>query len=209
MEKKESREKGKKEENCQSKKEAGNYDSSDIKSLKEMIIKKDEAEQMYLDQLKRLKAEFDNYRKRMEKKNAEILKIGERELAKDVLSVLDNLQRAIDYEHIDLEGVELIKKELFNILLKRGLKCLDAKGCTFDHNLHHAVSFCEVDDSIEDGKVIEVLQPGYFWNEEVLRPAMVITAKRREEKQCDEMEKDEEENNDNIESDEENSKSEF
>lgn len=168
-------------------------DEKEIKELRKKLQEKEEIEDMYLDQLKRLKAEFENYRKRVRKQLDENFKCGEKVLALDFLPVLDNLQRALDYKHIDLEGLSLIKKECFNILNRRGLKLIETEGKKFDHNFHHAAGFCEVDDDTKDEDIIEVIQPGYFWNNEVLNPAMVIVAKKKEDSEQNEKEEEKEE----------------
>jgi molecular chaperone GrpE len=153
-----------------------------IKELEKDLKEARDTEELYLDQLKRLKAEFDNYRKRVEKQSGESLKNGERNLAKDLLVILDNLQRATDYEEIDFNGLVLIKKEFFNILSSKGLKLVETEGKKFDHNYHHAVGYSAADD-IEEDTVIEVVQPGYLWNNELLRAAMVIIAKKSEKEE--------------------------
>jgi len=149
--------------------------------LRDELEKSQETEDLYLEQLKRLKAEFDNYRKRMERQSAENHKTGEKNLALDLLVILDNLQRALDYKDIDFEGLSLIKKEFFNILGGRGLKAMEAEGKKFDHNLHHAIGYCEVGDDKKDGLNVEVIQNGFYWKEEILRPAMVVVGKKKEE----------------------------
>ncbi len=154
----------------------------EIEELKNKLKEKEEGEDMYLDQLKRLKAEFENYRKRMEKQSVDNFKCGEKKLAHDILVVLDNLQRALDYKDIDFKGLKLITKDFFNILKLRGLKVMESEGKKFDHNFHHAVGFREIDDDTKDGSIIEVLQQGFYWNDEVLRPAMVVVARKKEEK---------------------------
>ncbi|MFH1415797.1 MAG: nucleotide exchange factor GrpE [Elusimicrobiota bacterium] len=153
----------------------------ELGTLKSELKESKDTEDLYLDQLKRLKAEFDNYRKRMQKQSEENLKTGEKRLAKEILSVMDNLHRAMDHRHIDLESLSLIRKELFSILARKGMKEMESEGLKFDHNCHHAVGFCEVDSSSEDECVKEVLQRGYFWDDEVLRPAMVVVGKLKEE----------------------------
>ncbi|MFC2062055.1 nucleotide exchange factor GrpE [Elusimicrobiota bacterium] len=158
------------------------HDSKEIEQLKKEAHEKQETEDLYLEQLKRLKAEFDNYRKRMECKLADNIEFGRKNVAGDLLVVLDNLQRALDSEQIDPAGIDLVSREFYNILKNKGLKRMDADGKKFDHNLHHAISSHEVDDDEKDGNIIEVIQPGYFWKDEVLRPAMVIVASTKEEK---------------------------
>ncbi len=153
----------------------------EMDELKKRLKEKEETEDMYLEQLKRLKAEFENYRKRMIKQTADSQRCGEKNLVHDLLVVIDNLQRALDYKNVDFQGLELIKKEFFSILNKKGLKLMEAEGKKFDHHMHHAVGFTEVEDeSVESEEIIEVIQQGYFWNDEVLRPAMVIVAKQKE-----------------------------
>ncbi|MDA3793363.1 MAG: nucleotide exchange factor GrpE, partial [Elusimicrobia bacterium] len=133
-----------------------------------------------LDQLKRSRAEFDNFRKRATKQTAQNFNEGKKYLAETVLGVLDNLQRALDSGSVDPEGIGLIKKELYNTLKSNGLKKMDAEREQFDHNLHHAVSFIKDKDK-EEGEIAEVLQSGYFWKELVLRPAMVVVVKNDKE----------------------------
>lgn len=141
--------------------------------------KKTDESEKYLDQLKRLHAEFDNYRKRMEKVCSESYEVGMKALAQELLGVLDNFERAIDSGETESEGVSLIHKEMLNVLKKRGLSKLEALGKRFDHNLHHAVGFAGSDS--EEDLIVEVLQPGYFWKEELIRPAMVIVGRSVEE----------------------------
>ena len=169
------------------KEEKKKQDHKDYKELEEKLdTLKQELEETqktadtYMDQFMRSRAEFENYRKRIQKQAVDNLKIGEKNLARDIVVVLDNLQRALDHKDIDYEGLELIKKEFYNILSSKGLKQMESEGKKFDHNFHHAVGFCEVDDEDQDENIVEVLQQGFMWNEEVLRPAMVIVAKKKE-----------------------------
>ncbi|NLB35531.1 MAG: nucleotide exchange factor GrpE [Elusimicrobia bacterium] len=160
--------------------------SSDIESDEVSQVKEKESQQAeeYLDQLKRLSAEFDNYRKRMDRASSEKFDDGMKSLASDLLCVLDNFERALNAGEADSEGITLIYREMFNILSKKGLNRMEAEGNRFDHNLHHAVGFVETTET--DEMVAEVLQAGYFWNEELLRPAMVTVTKAICEKISDE-----------------------
>ncbi len=151
-----------------------------IAKLEEELKQQKELAESYLDQLKRLQAQFENYRKRVMKESEVNFKNGEKTLATGLLYVLDNIQRALDSQHIDREGITLIQKEFYNILRARGLKKMDAEGYPFDPNFHHALSFIH-SPGCEDGKIVEVIQPGYFWDGEVLRPAQVVVAKEKEE----------------------------
>ncbi|MGM0567721.1 MAG: nucleotide exchange factor GrpE [Elusimicrobiota bacterium] len=161
-----------------------------IEQLEKELDKQQCLAQDYLDQLKRLKADFDNYRKRTHKEASLNFKSGEKILAKDLLLILDNLQRALENKEIDREGVSLISKEFYNILRTKGLKKMNALGKDFDPNFHHALSFTRSPGE-KDNKIVDVVQPGYFWDEEVLRPAQVVVAKAQEQQ-------DKQEKNNNI-----------
>ncbi|MEA3507163.1 MAG: nucleotide exchange factor GrpE [Elusimicrobiota bacterium] len=154
--------------------------NKDEVALKDALQKKDEEAADYLDRLKRVHAEFDNFRKRITRQSEENFAEGKKSLAEDLLGILDNLQRALDSGSVDLEGIVLIQREFYNILKKNGLKKMDAKGENFDHNLHHAVSFVK-DKEKKDGQIEEVLQSGYFWKDKVIRPAMVVVVKNNDE----------------------------
>lgn len=160
----------------------------EISSLRKELDSRKETEDMYLDQLMRLKAEFENYRKRTEKQLSDNFESGMKSLAGDLLVILDNFHRALDAEVLDKNGIDLISKELMNIFRNKGLSRMEADGAKFDHNYHHAVSFIEKDDA-EDGTILEVIQDGYFWKEEVLRPAMVIVSKEKEKRLKEEKDK--------------------
>ena len=129
-----------------------------------------------------MQAEFDNYRKRTQKQISDTLEQGQKKLSSELLVILENLDKALEFKEIDFNGLELIDREFNNILAAKGLKRMDALNKQFDHNLHHAVGFSEVDSNSDytDGIIIEVLQKGFYWKDEVLRPAMVIVAKEKE-----------------------------
>lgn len=135
------------------------------------------------DQLLRSFAENENLRKRFQKEREDLLKYGVTNLAKDFLSIADNLQRALSsanggtQEKGLVEGVELIIKELNSIFAKHGITCHRPKGEKFDPNLHQAVFEVEHAEH-EPGTVIEVLQDGYLIYDRLLRPAMVGVSKK-------------------------------
>jgi len=151
----------------------------EIADLREKLKDSQKTCEDYLDQLKRLKAEYENYTKRMEKKAESSREEGMKKLASDLLVILDNFERALTAEKVDSEGVDLIYREFRNILKKKGLKRMEIKDNNFDHNLHHAIGFKESDQ--EEGNIAEVIQPGYYWKEELLRPAMVLISKKEGE----------------------------
>lgn len=139
-----------------------------------------EVEDRYL----RLRAEFDNYRRRTRQEVDDIRARAAEGLAAALLPVVDNLERAAAFggEGHDpkslAEGVELVLKQLLMELGKVGVEPIEAAGKPFDPNLHEAVAHEESDESPE-GTVIEELQKGYVLNDKVLRPSMVKVAKGR------------------------------
>ena len=133
----------------------------------------------YLDSLQRLKAEFDNYRKRTAREQIELTtRAGER-LVKELLPVLDDLERALEaaeqHEEAKLEdGVRLVHRALADVLVREGLSEIEADG-RFDPNVHEALLAQPAEDR-ESGDVVQVVQKGYRLGDRVLRPARVIVA---------------------------------
>ena len=136
----------------------------------------------YLDHLQRLKAEFENYRKRVQRDNeALVLRAGEGVL-ESLLPVLDNMQRALEsaerHEEGQLiKGVELVSGQLRAVLEGHGLdEVPSAPGLPFDPNVHEAV-VAQDSDEYSEGLIITVLEPGYLLHGRLLRPARVIVAR--------------------------------
>ena len=126
----------------------------------------------------RLMADFQNYKKRVEKEKSDIYSYANEKMATELLTVLDNFERALDHECSDdgfKEGMDMIFKQLFDVLGKSGLAEIPALGEEFDPNFHNAV-MTEYTDEYESGKVSGVLQKGYTLNGKVIRPAMVKVA---------------------------------
>jgi molecular chaperone GrpE len=133
------------------------------------------------DRLLRTAAEFDNYRKRMERERRELSDYVAAEVLKDILPILDNFERALQAPPTsDLDalrkGVELIHKQMLDLLKKRGVTPIEAQGADFDPNFHQAVIH-EESAAHRDGEVMQELQRGYLLGERLLRPAMVKVAK--------------------------------
>ncbi len=127
------------------------------------------------DSYLRLQADFTNYRNRQEKEKEDIYKYASEKLVTKLLSVIDNLDRALnEVEEKDAftEGIELVREEFLNILKQEGLEEIKSDGELFDANKHHAV-FMEESDEVESGHIIETFQKGYMLNGKVIRPAMV------------------------------------
>lgn len=133
----------------------------------------------------RSQAEIDNLKKRFQKEKTELYKFSNESLIKKLLSVGDNLEKAISHSKennsLDVlrEGVELTLKGLMDTLEKEGLESVKALGEPFDPNFHEAVSELQ-DNSVKPGTVIQELQKGYTLNERLIRPAMVIVSKNDE-----------------------------
>lgn len=126
----------------------------------------------------RLMADFQNYKKRIEKEKSDIYSYANEKIVTELLAVLDNFERALNHECSDSgfkEGMEMIFKQLFEALEKSGLEEIPALGEVFDPNFHNAV-MTEDTDEYESGKVSGVLQKGYTLNGKVIRPTMVKVA---------------------------------
>ncbi len=124
----------------------------------------------YLDQLRRVQADFENYRKRVMKQQAETVERATEGLVGELLPVLDACAAAL--AHGDA-SIEPIAKALIDVLEKQGLDRLAPEGESFDPNRHEAVAHEPGDDEGAGLTVVEVLRPGYVWKGRVLRPAMV------------------------------------
>lgn len=127
-------------------------------------------------------AEVENSKKRFQKEKSDLIKFSNESLIKQLLLVIDNLQKAIsasqDENSVEAvrEGIELTLKGLVDTLEKSGLAQVKAEGEPFDPNFHEAISEME-DNKVEPGTVIQVLQQGYTLNERLIRPAMVVISK--------------------------------
>jgi molecular chaperone GrpE len=135
------------------------------------------------DDLKRLQAEFENFKKRNEKEWSERVKFANQWIIADLLMVLDSFDKAIEDTKDDdanslKEGVKSVQRQFKQILEREGLKEVDTKG-KFDPFLHEAIMREERND-VEDGKILEVYQKGYILGNKALRPAKVKVAKGAE-----------------------------
>ncbi|MBQ8151558.1 MAG: nucleotide exchange factor GrpE [Firmicutes bacterium] len=123
----------------------------------------------------RLMADFQNYKKRVAKEKTDLYQYANEKIVTELLAVLDNFERALEQEAGDegfKEGMQLIFKQLTDVLEKSGLAEIAALGEDFDPNLHNAV-MTEASEEYESGKVSGVLQKGYTLNGKVIRPTMV------------------------------------
>jgi molecular chaperone GrpE len=139
------------------------------------------------DRLLRAHAEMDNLRKRTERDKEDMAKYAITKFARDVLSVGDNLQRAIGAVPVGaaeedpalkalIEGVSMTERDFLNVLERHGVNRIDPSGQPFNPHQHQAMTEVENPD-VAPGTVVQVYQPGYIIGDRVLRPAMVVVAK--------------------------------
>ena len=153
----------------------------------EILALKEEAGKLK-DQLLRTLAEMDNLRKRMEREKAEATLYAATNFARDILSVSDNMDRALvtaEADHLKeaaepvkhlVAGVEMTKRELLNIFERHGIKRIDPMGEKFDPHFHQAMFEVPTDEQ-PPGTVAQVMQAGFKIGDRVLRPALVGVAK--------------------------------
>lgn len=131
------------------------------------------------EQLLRVTAEYANFRKRSEKEKQESFVFAKSETIKELLPVIDNLERALSSEQQDYDGlkkgVEMTFNSLMATLEKLGVEAYGKSGEIFDPNLHNAVMHIE-DENLKDGEIVDVFQKGYKINDKIIRPAMVKSA---------------------------------
>lgn len=130
--------------------------------------------------LQRLQADFDNFRKRIEKERHQERHRGVELLIEQILPVLDGFDLALSGPENPAtaeyrKGFEMIRRQLWDSLSKQGLKRVESVGKEFNPHFHHAIESVETDE-YPDGNVIAEMQPGYLFHERVLRPAMVRVA---------------------------------
>src|SRR5699024_9127825 len=129
------------------------------------------------ERMLRVQAEFENYKKRTQKEKAADRKYKSEELATELLTVLDNFERALQTETSNenkgfIEGMQMIYSQLQEVLKTQGVEPIDTENEQFDPTYHHAVMQIE-DEEIESNIIVEELQKGYMLKDKVIRPAMV------------------------------------
>jgi len=154
-----------------------------LKNLKEELASTDEEAREYLDYLKRLKAEFENYKKRVLKEREQTVKLANEISIRQFLPIMDDLERAISSvkktKDIDslVEGIVMVLNQLKEVLKKQGVEEIEAKGKEFNPYFHEAVLELRSDE-YPDNFVVEEMRKGYKLNNRILRPAMVRVNKR-------------------------------
>lgn len=142
--------------------------------------------QISQDKYLRLAAEFENYKRRAQRDQSDSIRFGNESLLKNLLPIIDNLERAIQCAKDVgtsgplLEGVELTHKQFLETVSKVGVRQLSTTGNSFDPAIHQAVTQVE-SENVEPNTVIEEFQKGYLLHDRILRPAMVSVAKEKSE----------------------------
>ena len=178
---KNTKEKGEPQEEHKKKKKKDEAGEEFQKALEEKEESLKELNNKYLY----LQADFENFKKIKAKEKQDILKFGNEVLIKELIPVIDNLERAIDHvgksEDANgiIEGVQITLNEFLKVLERSGVERVDAVGKKFDPNVHEAL-FQEEKEDVEPDTVISELQKGYTLNSRLLRPARVSVSKKPE-----------------------------
>ncbi|MBS1644148.1 MAG: nucleotide exchange factor GrpE [Bacteroidetes bacterium] len=157
----------------------GLEDAVDADADEKLQIELAEAKDKYL----RLAAEFENYKRRTSKERLELIQTAGKDIIQSLLEVLDdseraekNLETSEDLAQIK-EGIQLVFNKLRNTLQARGLKVMEANGADFDPEIHDAITEIPTGDEAMAGKVVDVVVPGYYLNDKIIRHAKVVVGK--------------------------------
>lgn len=151
----------------------------EIESLKEDLEKQEGETQEYVSLSQRLQADFENFKKITDKRNAEVVKFANENLIKEFIDCYEDLERSLTIEKDEdfREGVELIYNKFKDILTKEGVEEIPTKGEKFDLNKHEALMVQESED-VENGYIIDELMKGYTYKDKVLKYSKVIVCKK-------------------------------
>ena len=156
----------------------GEQPQVDLDALMSKLAEAEARVSEYMDGWARSQAEFQNYKKRIERDNELMYASMKGDIIKKVLPALDDLERALQNRPAEdawANGIELIARKLQNLLDSEGVKRIEAKGAAFDPNYHEAISH-EPSNDVESEHVIDVVQNGYLLGDRVIRPALVRVA---------------------------------
>ena len=155
----------------------------ELDSVKEELYKARESSDNNLNRLKYIMADFDNYRKQMEKQMASRVESSRAELLLKFLNIRDDYSRALEIakqsksETVVIEGLEAILKNLDSVLKSEGVMEIETIGTPFDPNIHDAISF-SYQDNVPENAVTGEIRKGYMLNNKVLRPSLVEISKK-------------------------------
>lgn len=133
------------------------------------------------DQLMRVAADFENYKRRQEREREEMAKYAGQQVVANLLPVLDNFERALQVQNAQdpvrfVEGIQMIQKQLNEVLTKANVEVVEAVGQPFNPEFHEAIA-SEVNDEVEDETVLEEFQKGYIMHGRLIRPSIVKVSK--------------------------------
>lgn len=160
--------------------------NEEVTGLSHQLLEKNEELHALNDKYLRLAAEFDNYKRRVQRDQSDTIRFANERLFKDLLPTLDNLERALQSGREQalieglLEGVELTYKHFLDTLQKMGMKQVASVGELFDPAKHQAVGQVE-SLTVPENVIVDEYQKGYFLHDRILRPAMVTVAKAQTE----------------------------
>lgn len=148
----------------------------EMEKLTALIEEKDNTISELTERIKRLQADFDNFRRRTQRERDDLSDYVTGQVIKEMLPTVDNFERALAQETHDAEalktGVEMIYRQLMQAFEKVGVKIIEAKDKQFDPNIHEAVMRVQ-DENLEDGLIVDEFQKGYIVCGKVIRPSMV------------------------------------
>jgi molecular chaperone GrpE len=147
-----------------------------LETMEQQIEVLEEEKQEFENLAKKNKADFENYKKKQDERKEKWQTEAERNLSKDLISVIDNFERALmaaDEDSSIYQGVKMVADQLYDTLEKRGLERINAEGQEFDPRIHNAV---ETQEHENENRVLEQKKPGYKHKEKVLRPADVVVS---------------------------------
>ena len=163
--------------------------TSELQEIRQQLEKKESEAKENYDRFLRQVAELENFKKRMAREKGEAIRYANENLMKDLLPVLDNLERAVDHAQERggngkplLEGVEMVLKGFLDVLNKYGVTQIPAKGESFDPEKHEAIAQVE-SEAYEPNTVVEEHHKGYYLLDRLLRPSLVSVAKPPEAKE--------------------------
>jgi len=170
-------------ESKQEEEEAGEVtEEPEDRDLAKMLAEREQEIQQLNDRLLRLAADFENTRKRLEREKSESISYANESLLRELLPVIDNLERAVEHGESEsdfqglLDGVRMTLKGFLTVIAKFGCAPFDSIGKPFDPNYHEALMQQESPDHPEK-TILQELQKGYTLNERLLRPASVVVSK--------------------------------
>ena len=174
--------KNKKQEQAKTSKKTAKPEKKVVEKKTEKKVEKTDLEKLVElnDKYLRLAAEFDNYRRRTLKERMELLKSAGEDILVNLLPVMDDFERGLDSiekaKDINAvkEGVQLIYKKFEEFLKQRGIKEIDAKEKDFDTDLHEAITKIPAPDKKLKGKVVDIIEKGYYLNEKIIRFSKVV-----------------------------------